>query len=53
MYSSLFCRLYNEFGWNEYPGFDSEMAGRETPLRGGGCGALHAGHRTWGGPVPE
>ena len=19
MYSSLFCRLYNEFGWNEYP----------------------------------
>ena len=19
MYDSLFCRMYNEFGWNEYP----------------------------------
>lgn len=25
MYSSLFCRLYNEFGWNEYPRMFAEQ----------------------------
>ena len=56
MYSSLFCRLYNEFGWNEYPRiFAGQLVKwleqRNAPVRSAldlGCGtgvlceALHA-----------
>ena len=56
MYSSLFCRLYNEFGWNEYPRVFAEqllkwLERRNAPVRSAldlGCGtgvlceALHA-----------
>jgi len=56
MYSSLFCRLYNEFGWNEYPRVFAEqllkwLEQRNARVRSAldlGCGtgvlceALHA-----------
>ena len=56
MYSSLFCRLYNEFGWNEYPRVFAEqllkwLEQRNAPVSSAldlGCGtgvlceALHA-----------
>lgn len=56
MYSSLFCRLYNEFGWNEYPRVFAEqllkwLERRNATVRSAldlGCGtgvlceALHA-----------
>lgn len=56
MYSSLFCRLYDDFGWNEYPRVFAEQLLRWLSARGAevrsaldlGCGtgvlceALHA-----------
>ncbi len=39
MYSSLFCRLYNEFGWNEYPRVFAGQLLRWLEQRGASVGS--------------